>query len=413
MQYGLIGRTLKHSFSREIHEKLGYSYSLTELEPEDLDEFFKKRAFCGINVTIPYKETVIPYLDYIDESAEKIGACNTIVNKNGKLYGYNTDFYAAKLLIERKQKNIKNKKALILGTGGTSKTYNHVLKALGVNEIFKVSRHPSENEISYEEAYSKHSDAALIVNTTPVGMFPKVHAAAVDLTKFNNLILVVDAIYNPLKTELLYQAESMNIPCAGGLYMLCAQAVLASEFFGCVKADLDLIDKIYTDILKSKRNIVLIGMPGSGKSTIAAQLSDNYTDTDVLIEKEYGMTPKDILTQLGEGNFRQKESHIIESISLQNGLVIATGGGAVLRQENIKNLKRNGIIVYLNASLERLQPTDSRPLSQNEEMLKRIYEQRKEIYSSACDISVSADGSISETVDNLKEALIAYENTCN
>lgn len=405
MEYGLIGKTLKHSFSKEIHEKLGYEYTLTELLPDELDEFFRQKNFNGINVTIPYKESVIKYLDEIDENAQKIDACNTVVNINGKLCGYNTDFLAAKSLIERQGVPVKGEKAIILGTGGTSKTYYHVLKSLEVGEIYKVSRHPEGDEISYSDAYEKHSDASIIVNTTPVGMYPDTDSMPIDVSKFKNLSLVADAVYNPLRTKLVLTAQALSAKAVGGLYMLAAQGVYASELFGKCKASNELIDKIYSSLEKQKKNIVLIGMPGVGKSTMAHLLDKQFIDTDTEIEKKYKMSPKDIIESYGEASFRQKESEVIKELSLKNGIVIATGGGAVLDPQNVISLKKNGILVYLNAPLKRLTATDDRPLSKNPQMLEKIYNERKNIYLSACDISVDASGSIEETYKKITEVL--------
>ncbi len=405
MMYGLIGKTLKHSFSKDIHEKLGYGYELLELAPEELDDFFKKRDFKGINVTIPYKESVIKYLDETDDGVKTIGACNTIVNKNGRLFGYNTDYTAAKSLIARQNVPIKGKKALILGTGGTSKTYYHALKALGAAEIYKVSRTPHENEISYEEAYEKHSDAGIIANTTPVGMFPNTNAAPIDITRFTKLSLTVDAIYNPLRTEFVLNSQKRGIVSCGGLYMLAAQGVYAAEHFGKCKADENTIGGIYSSLLRGKRNIVFIGMPSAGKSTIARLLDKNFFDTDLEIQKQTGASPKEIIEEWDEAGFRKKESEIIERLSLKNGLVVATGGGAVLDEKNVINLKKNGIIIYLDAPLERLAATEDRPLSKNPELLKKLYDQRKDIYCAAADVIINADGSIDGTLSKVKEAL--------
>lgn len=413
MMYGLIGRTLKHSFSKEIHEKLGYGYELKELEPDELEHFFEKKDFKGINVTIPYKEAVIKYLDETDESVKEIGACNTIVNKNGRLFGYNTDFSGAKSLIMRQNVPVKGKKALILGTGGTSKTYHAVLKSLGAKEIYKVSRNPENGEISYEQAYKEHSDASIIANTTPVGMYPGTDSSPIEADKFPQLSLVADAVYNPLRTMLVQSAERLSVKSSGGLYMLAAQAVYAAELFGKCGASDSVINDIYNALLKEKRNIVLIGMPGVGKSTIAGMLDKSFTDTDAEIEKKYYMSPKDIILKYGEPDFRKKESEIIKELSLKNGIVIATGGGAVLNEENVINLKKNGVIIYLNAPLERLKASSDRPLSKDVNMLADIYNKRKGIYAAACDISISADGSPEDTLKNVTEALKIYENTCN
>lgn len=409
MKYGLIGNPLGHSFSKEVHEMLGYEYNLKELKSDELDLFFKEKEFLGINVTIPYKEKVIPCLDYFDESARKIGSCNTIVNKDGKLCGYNTDYLGARAMIERKTTIVK--KALVLGTGGTSKTFCRVLKDMGADKIYVVSRTPKENQISYEDAYENYNDCDVVVNTTPVGMFPNVEKSPLDLQNFKNLSLVVDAVYNPLKTELVIQAEKLGINSCGGLYMLIAQAVYASELFGKNKAEKSLIEKIYNNILNKKRNVVLIGMPGSGKTTIASKLDKNYIDTDIEINNKYKISPCDMIKEYGEKYFRDKESEVIKNFSGVCSKVIATGGGAVLKEENVKELKRNGILIYIDVPLEKLKPTDDRPLSSSQSMLEKMYFERNEIYKSVSDLRIESNYNADDTTKKIKEAL-NDENTC-
>ena len=275
MKYGLIGEKLTHSFSKEIHNLLGgYDYELCELKENELDTFFKKKDFCGINVTIPYKTSVIKYLDCIDDTAQQIGAVNTVVNKDGKLFGYNTDAFGLSSLIRKYGVDIRNKKVLILGGGGTSKTALFVAQKLGAKCVIRVSRTEKEGFVTYTEARELHTDANVLINTTPVGMYPDTEKSPIDISEFNRLEAVFDAIYNPLNSRLILAARQRGIIAAGGLYMLVAQAYKSAELFSGKSIDESLIDKTYKQVLNSRRNIVLIGMPSSGKSTIGGILSN-------------------------------------------------------------------------------------------------------------------------------------------
>ena len=273
MEYGCIGRSLPHSFSREIHELIGsYGYVLKEIEPEDLPAFMKSADFKGINVTIPYKQAVIPFLSRISENARAIGAVNTVVKRNGELFGDNTDFSGMDALLKRLGLDPSGKKVLILGTGGTSRTAGALMKARGAGEIVFVSRSQKDGAVSYEEAVRLHSDAGMIINTTPSGMFPKTEEQPVDLRMFPGLMGLVDAVYNPLRTNLVQQAEELGIRAEGGLYMLVAQAVYASELFTGRKLPDGRIDGIFKKIRSDKENIVLTGMSGAGKSALGKAL---------------------------------------------------------------------------------------------------------------------------------------------
>ncbi len=404
MEYGLIGRTLKHSFSVEVHRSFGYGYELKELEPEELEEFFRKREFKGINVTIPYKTEVMKYLDEIDASAEEIGAVNTVVNQNGKLKGYNTDIFGMNKMFEKTGVTLENKRVLILGTGGTSKTAFFVAVKSGAKEVLKVSRNPEGNEISYEEAEATGDKWDIIINTTPCGMYPNANATPIDIGNFPNLEAVFDAIYNPLRTELILKAEKRGIKALGGLYMLVSQGVYSASLFQDTELKNETIDEIYRKLINEKRNIVLIGMPGCGKSTIAKMLGD-FVDTDAIIEAQTGRKCGEIIKEYGEQFFRDTESKVIEELSTQNGLIISTGGGAVLREENVKNLKKNGVVIYLEAPLERLGETASRPLSDTREKLEKMYAERKPVYEKACDVKVDAGGTAEDALKQVKEAV--------
>ncbi len=407
MKYGLIGEKLGHSFSKPIHESIAdYTYEIKEIPRDDLDIFMKERDFCGINVTIPYKQRVIPYLDFVDENALKIGAVNTVVNRDGKLYGYNTDFGGMKMLIEKQNFSYEGKKVVILGSGGTAKTAQAVSESLGAKEIITVSR---RGEVNYENLPSLHGDCDYIINTTPCGMYPNTDERAVDVSLFGNLKGVTDAVYNPLKTKLFLDCEKQSIECECGLYMLVAQAVLASQIFSGKTFDVKkTADEVYGRILKDKRNIVLIGMPGSGKTTVgkalAEKLGKSFVDTDDIITQEYGCI-SDIFTEKGEDFFRDIESVAVKKVALQNGLVIATGGGAVLRQENVEYLKHNGVLFFLDRPLADIIPTEDRPLSKDFEALKKRYEERYDIYLACCDEKIYIDGNVQNAVSKITEKL--------
>lgn len=391
-QYGCIGKKLTHSFSREIHAKLAdYKYELMELSEEEIAPFFAKKDFAAINVTIPYKQTVIPYLDCVSPVAQRIGAVNTIVNKDGKLCGYNTDYYGMKALIARVGIDLSGKKVLILGTGGTSKTARVLASDLGAGEILTVSRRKTAEFINYEEAVRDHTDAQVIINTTPSGMYPNCEDKPIDIGCFPRLEGVIDAIYNPLRTNLILDARQRGIPAEGGLYMLVMQAVVAVEFFLDTSIPKETADRVFAEIYASKENIVLTGMPGSGKSTLGKLLdAEGFAcfDTDAEIEKRCGCAIKDLIPEKGEAYFRDLESEVVREISSSGCRVISTGGGAILREENVRYLRRNGKLFFLNAALSRLRATDDRPLSDTEDKLKQLYAQRLPIYQETADVIV-------------------------
>lgn len=406
MEYGLIGEKLPHSFSKEIHEKLGYyNYSLVELKSDELENFILNKDFKAINVTIPYKRDVIPMLDEISPDAESIGAVNTVVNRDGVLYGYNTDFGGMKALIERLGIVLKYKKVLILGTGGTSLTASAVCERLGAKNILRVSRTGSSGAITYEQAYNEHSDADVIINTTPCGMYPKLDGCAVDISRFHKLSGVVDAVYNPLKTRLVLDAEERGIAAGGGLYMLVAQAVLAAQLF--LDKELDVIrltNDIYDDIFFEKKNIVLSGMPASGKSTVgritADRLGRELIDTDSLIVRREGEISR-IFAEKGEKYFRELESKVILELAPLSGKVISLGGGAILRPENVRALRHNGEIFFIDRSPEYLIPTDDRPLADEKSKIQRLYEQRIDTYMDTADYIIDGDCDPEDVADSV------------
>ena len=408
MRYGLLGEKLKHSFSKDIHNLLGdYSYDLIEVSREELSSFIEAKEFSGLNVTIPYKEAVIPYLDGIDEAAKAIGAVNTIVNRNGRLYGYNTDFYGMEMLFSHAKVDPADKVVAILGSGGTSKTANAVARHLGAKEIIRVSREERDGCISYSALYERSGDIDIIVNTTPLGMFPDIDGCAVDISRFDRLAGVIDAVYNPLRTKLVIEAAKRNIRAEGGLYMLVAQAVRASEIFTNTKYDEKILEKVYRRILREKENIVLIGMPSSGKSTLAAilakTLNRNTIDTDDEITKMIGMPIADYFIKNGESAFRCVESDVIHHLAGKTQSVIATGGGAVLKVQNVDALKQNGRLYFLDRALEDLLPTASRPLASSVEAIRQRYEERYDRYKAVADVTIQNFAAPEETANEIAE----------
>lgn len=411
MEYGLIGEQLGHSYSRELHERIGgYDYALLELRPDELGDFLQKRDFRGINVTIPYKQAVIPFLDGISETANEIGAVNTIVNRGGRLLGYNTDYAGLLALARHSGISIPGKKALILGTGGTSKTASAVMKALGAKEIHKVSRRKAPDTVTYGEAAEIHADADILVNTTPVGMFPAVDAAPIDLSAFPRLSGVLDAVYRPLRTELVLDALKRGIPAEGGLYMLCAQAVRAAELFLNREFDPALMESAFQALKAEKENIVLIGMPTCGKTTVGRLLAQKtgrpFADTDALLAMKIGSVP-DYIRLHGESAFRTVERETTAEIARKSGHIIATGGGAILSPENLRALRRNGRLIFLDRSLQNLRPSPNRPLSSTPEKLKALYETRYPLYRAAADITVPADRSAEEVAEDIRKELFS------
>lgn len=391
-KYGCIGKKLTHSFSKEIHAKLAdYEYELIELSEDEIADFFSKKDFSAINVTIPYKQTVIPYLDSMSDVAKRIGAVNTIVNKDGRLYGYNTDYYGMKALIEKNGIDINGRKVLILGTGGTSKTARVLTADMGASEVLTVSRSKSENHITYEEAVTVHSDAQVIINTTPAGMYPDCESQPIDVSLFEKLEGVVDAVYNPLCTNLVMNAKEKGIKADCGLYMLVMQAVVAVEKFIDTQIPKAAAEGVFREIYASKENIILTGMPGSGKSTVGRLLEIDgfsFIDTDEEIVRRCGCAIKDLIREKGEKYFRDIETEVIKDVSSEGCQIISTGGGAVLRQENVNALKRNGKIFFINADFARLCSTDDRPLSDTADKLKKLYDERIDIYKATADVVV-------------------------
>ncbi|MBQ7922264.1 MAG: shikimate dehydrogenase [Clostridia bacterium] len=393
MTYGCIGEHLSHSFSKEIHNRIEtYEYTIREVPKEELDAFMTAREFTAINVTIPYKQDVIPYLHEISDIARSIGAVNTIVNRDGKLYGYNTDFFGMKSCITRAGISLAGKKVLILGTGGTSRTARAVAEAMDAGEIIVVSRTEKPGVITYEQASRQHWDAGVILNTTPVGMYPNPGVSPVDINCFPNLSGVFDAIYNPLASRLIMDAREKGIPAEGGLYMLVAQAVFAAEKFTGKTYEPEIIEETYREIFLSKQNIVLTGMPASGKTTVGRLLAEEtgrtFVDTDVEIVKKYGMEIPEIFEKFGEAGFRERERDVVAEVGKNSALVIATGGGAILRDDNMDALRQNGKIYFLDRPLDKLLPTADRPTANSADAIRRRYAERYGRYCGTADVIV-------------------------
>lgn len=409
MEYGLIGEKLGHSFSREIHQRLGgYDYRLQELTPAQLPAFLEKRDFRGVNVTIPYKQTVIPLLDEVDPKAAAIGAVNTIVNRRGRLCGYNTDYDGMAALARHAGLTLKNKNVLILGTGGTSRTAMTVAADLGAAEIRRVSRTGRGDAITYEQAADL--PVQVLINTTPCGMYPGCDGQPMDLSRFGWLEGVLDAVYNPLRTRLVLQARDNGARGQGGLYMLVAQAAAACRLFLDRPLPDGALDSVYRAIHGQKQNIVLTGMPGSGKSTVgrvlARQLDRELVDTDTEIIRVAKKPIPEIFAQRGERGFRDLESQVIQEVSRRTGLVIATGGGAILREENVRRLRQNGRIYFLDRPAEDIQPTDDRPLARDMEAVRQRYAERYPRYTSTADAAVPVRGSAEDVAAAIREEFL-------
>ncbi|MBE7001370.1 MAG: AAA family ATPase [Ruminococcaceae bacterium] len=404
MRCGLLGEKLGHSYSPQIHSYLGnYSYSLFEKKPEELDDFFHSGDFDCINVTIPYKKDVIPYCSELTECAKKLGSVNTIVRKaDGSLIGHNTDFFGFRSMLLRMELDVAGKKALVLGSGGASVTAVAVLKELGANVVV-ISR-SGENNYSN---LSLHKDASVIVNATPVGMYPNAGVSPVDLDLFPKLEGVLDIVYNPDRTRLILDAEGRNIPAQNGLWMLVAQAKESAEWFTSQKISDEVIGQIYNSLQKQMENIVLVGMPGCGKSTIGKQLAKalnkQFVDADAEITLDAQMNIPEIFAKFGEDGFRRIETQVLNKIGQMSNLVIATGGGCVTREENYPLLHQNGTICWIKRDIDAL-PKAGRPLSQAGN-LAQMYAYRKPLYAQFADITVENSGTVAEVVQNIVKGL--------
>lgn len=390
-EFGLLGQKLGHSHSPMLHKILGgYDYGLFEIEPDELSDFFAERSFGGINVTVPYKKAVIPFCDELSEEAGRIGSVNTIKNVDGRLIGYNTDYYGFCRMIEKSGVSVSEKKCLVLGNGGVAPTVRAALHVLGAAEIVTVSRRGNVN-YDYVNLH-KHCDTEIIVNATPVGMYPYNGSCLVDLRSFPNCSGVLDLIYNPLKTSLVLQAEELGIKSSGGLYMLTAQAAAAVEIFTGRKITDDELNAAHKRLLRSVLNIILIGMPGCGKSTTGLELckltGSEFIDSDDEIVKRCKCSIPEYFERYGEYAFRKLETEALVDITKKCGCIIATGGGVVTRKENLALLRQNGVLVFLERDIATL-PTDGRPISQST-ALSELAAVRLPLYREWADITISA-----------------------
>ena len=414
MEYGLIGGKLGHSYSKLIHEMLcGYRYDLCPLPTEaEARAFLKKRLFKAINVTIPYKKLVMEYCTYIDPRAKAIGAVNTVVNKNGLLYGYNTDYSGFAHLCEAHGVDFNGRTVLILGTGGTHNTTSAVARDKGAAQILTVSRKPDpeKGELSYTQALT--SGAQILINTTPAGMYPNVGVCNLDVAAMPGLEAVLDVVYNPDKTELILRAEEAGVPVAvGGLEMLVAQAVYAAEYFlGRTFDDAaGEIDRITAALRRDTRNVALIGMPSSGKTTVGRALAEalgkRFVDLDEEIVKADGRSIPDIFAAEGEEGFRKKETAVIAQFSKEGRQLLSCGGGAVKKPENVRLLRQNGVVLFLDRPLDALTVGGGRPLSSSVDALRTMYAERRPLYLAAADAVVPNETTVADAVKASMEAL--------
>ena len=402
-RFGLLGRTLGHSYSPRLHAMLGdYTYGLYPVEPEALGEFLRRGDFDGLNVTIPYKEAVIPYCRALSPEAEAIGSANTLIRRpDGSLYGDNTDGLGFWGMLRKSRISVAGRKVLVLGSGGASHTVCHVLQKQGAKEVVVISRRGEHN---YDNL-GRHRDAEIIVNTTPLGMYPETEAVPLALNRFPQCRGVLDLIYNPARTRLLMDAEDLGIPHWGGLTMLVSQAAAASERFTGRAVSREREDEMEAALRRETENICLVGMPGSGKSTIGALLAKRtgrtFVDTDAVVEERAGLSIPELFRLEGEAGFRRRESAVLAELGKQSSLVIATGGGCVTREENYRSLHQNGRIVFLERSPDVL-PREGRPLSQGAD-LKKLYQTRLPLYRRFADLTVLNEDTAEAVADQIWE----------
>ena len=404
MEYGLLGERLGHSFSPQIHRDLaGYDYQLLPTPPEAVEGLFARRAFQGLNVTIPYKRTVMPLCDEIDPRAAAIGAVNTVVNQNGRLTGYNTDIDGFLYMARRAGVDMAGKKVVILGSGGTSRPARAAAGELGAREIITVSRRGEDN---YQNL-SRHADAQVLVNTTPVGMYPNWGQSPVSLESFPALEGVLDVVYNPLRTALLLQAEERGLPRSCGLPMLVAQAKRAAELFTGQNIDDSRTEAVLHGLRRQLTSIVLIGMPGCGKTTVgralAEKLGRTFVDLDEEIVRRAGMPIPEIFAREGEAGFRERESALVREFGERTGLVVSTGGGVVTRRENYIPLKQNGLLLHLRRDPAAL-PTDGRPLSQATAP-EELWRRRAPLYAAFADGEIDNNGTLAGTLEQIEKEM--------
>lgn len=404
MQCGLLGRKLGHSYSPQIHGQLAsYDYSLFEKEPEELEGFLKNGNFVGLNVTIPYKKDVIPFLDQLSPVARRLGAVNTIVRRgDGSLVGHNTDYFGFRYLVQQSGLDVRGKKVLVLGSGGASNTAVAALQELGARVVI-ISR---SGENNYGNLHL-HANASVIVNTTPVGMYPNTGVSPIDLGCFPQLEGVLDVVYNPARTQILLDAENRGLVAMNGLWMLVAQAKESAEWFSGETIPDSRIVQIHAALRAQMENIILVGMPGCGKTTIgrllARETGKQFVDADEALEARVGRKITDIIPIDGEAAFRRMETETLAELGKQSGFVIATGGGCVTQERNYPLLHQNGTILWLTRALDKL-PTEGRPLSQTGK-LQQMLATRQPMYRRFADAVIENDGTVEETLAQIRAAL--------
>lgn len=401
-EYFLIGKKLPHSYSAKIHCERGFDYSLKELDEERLGEFLLEKNYAGLNVTMPYKSAVIKYLDETDSLAKKIGAVNTIVNRDGKLAGYNTDIFGLDFALKKAGVDLKDKTVAILGSGGAGKTAKTLAEENGAKKIYVVSR---KGEINYENCYEVCCRAEIVINCTPVGAYPFDAASPVDLSELKNLEAAFDCTYNPARTEFILQAQELKLKNANGLNMLVYQALASEKLWNGTEFSDDDVIKLADKIYKSTRNIALVGMPGTGKTVIAKRLGvvtgREVIDTDEVILRNYGITAGEMINRYGEDYFRDVESRVVDEACQRRGVIIATGGGSVLKRENRKAIKRSSLVVWIKRDLNLLSSND-RPLSANRSA-EELYNMRKSLYQNVCDCEIYNDDTVDKAAEEIAE----------
>lgn len=414
MEYGLIGGALGHSYSKLIHEQLcGYTYELCPLPAEaDARAFLRARAFKAVNVTIPYKRLALECCDEADPRAAAIGAVNTLVNRGGRLFGYNTDYDGFSYLARAHGVNFSGRTVLVLGTGGTSRTVTAAAKAGGAKEVLYASRAGGPGTLDYSRAAARQ-EVQVVVNTSPAGMYPEVESCLLHPAAFPQLEAVLDVVYNPFKTELVQRAGELGVTAAGGLEMLVAQAVYAARLFTGQEIPEKCIDPVFRSIWADRANIVLVGMPSSGKTTIgrmlAKALDKRFVDLDAEIERASGQSVPSIFETQGEAGFRRWEQRVTGRFAKESGQVLSCGGGVVKTAANVRALRRNGVVLFIDRPVEKLRVGGSRPLSTDREALERMAAQRGPLYRAAADITVDNSGEpFARAAAAAKEAICAY-----
>lgn len=406
---GLIGHPLGHSYSKIIHEQfINKEYKLYDIDENKMIEVLSNKEIDKVNVTIPYKIKVINYLDELTDIAKKLNSVNCIKNKNGILIGHNSDYDGFLWMLKNNCINLNNKVVAILGSGGASKSVYHAVKSHNAKEIYIVSRNSDDNKVSYDDL--KKLNIQCLINTTPVGMYPNIDENIVDLNVLKNLEIVIDIVYNPFNTQLIVNAKEKGIKAIGGIEMLVAQAKSAIEFFDDVKIDDCKVNEVVNYIKSLKQNLVLIGMPSSGKTSIGKLISEKYDykliDIDELIEDRINMKIKDYFLLFGEDSFRKIESDIIKEIQKVTHHVISCGGGVIKNSENMKFLRKNGLIIMIDRDIDKMVISNERPLSKNINDLKKLYIERYDLYKKYSDITFENNDSIENLLEKIKREII-------